>query len=106
MILKIGLFLLKSCNACLFPTSSMLSFQVNSDLLYSQAMELSFRSFMYTVDAEIVEITATDFISSLIAPHLQATEHAFGVILYKNTDNVELDLIFSIIELSMIAFTR
>ena len=61
---------------------------------------------MYMVDAEIVEITATDFISSLTAPHLQATENAFGVILYKNTDNVELDLIFSIIELSMIAFTR
>ena len=58
------------------------SFQVNSDLLlYSYAMELSFRSFMYTVDAEIVEITATDFISSLTAPHLQATENAFGVIL-------------------------
>ena len=80
----------------------MLSFQVNSDLLlYSHAMELSFWSFMYTVDAEIVEITATDFISSLTAPHLQVTENAFGVILYKNTDNVELDLIFSIIELSM-----
>ena len=103
MILKICLFLLKSCNACLFSTSSMLSFhQVNSDLLlYSHAMELSFRSFMYTVDAEIVEITATDFISSFTVPHLQATENAFGVILYKNTDNVELDLIFSIIELSM-----
>ena len=53
---------------------------------------------MYTVDAEIVEITATDFISSLTAPHLQVTENVFGVILYKNTDNVELDLIFSIIE--------
>ena len=53
---------------------------------------------MYTVDAEIVEITATNFISSLTTPHLQATENAFGVILYKNTDNVELDLIFSIIE--------
>ena len=66
MILKFCLFLLKSCNACLFSTSSMLSFQVNSDLLlYSHAMELSFRLFMYTVDAEIVEITATDFISSL-----------------------------------------
>ena len=66
MILKNFLFLLKSWNACLFSTSSMLSFQVNSDLLlYSHAMELSFRSFMYTVDAEIVEITATDFISSL-----------------------------------------
>ena len=70
------------------------------------AMELSFRSFMYTVDAEIVEIMANDFISSLTAPHLQATGNAFGVILYKNTDNVELDLIFSIIELLMIAFTR
>ena len=99
MILKICLFLLKSCNACLFSTSSMLSFQVNSDLLlYSHAMELSFRSFMYTIDAEIVEITETDFISSLTAPHLQATENAFGVILYKKTDNVELELIFSIIE--------
>ena len=43
-------------------------------------------------------ITATDFVSSFTAPHLQATENAFGVILYKNTDNVELDLIFSIIE--------
>ena len=53
---------------------------------------------MYTVDAEIVEITATNFISSLTAPHLQATENVFGVILYKNTDNMELDLIFSIIE--------
>ena len=53
---------------------------------------------MYTVDTEIVEITATNFISSLTAPHLQATENAFGVILYKNTDNMELDLIFSIIE--------
>ena len=63
MILKICLFLLKSCNACLFSTSSRPTFQVNSDLLlYSHAMELSFRSFMCMVDAEIVEITATDFI--------------------------------------------
>ena len=62
MILKICLFLLKSCNACLFFTSSMSTFQVNSDLLlYSHAMELSFRSFMCMVDAEILEITATNF---------------------------------------------
>ena len=84
MILKICLFLLKSCNACLFSgffsTSSMLSFQVYSDfLLFSHAMELSFWSFMYTVDAEIVEITATDFISLPLPRHICLVKIKFSL---------------------------
>ena len=56
---------------------------------------ISFRSFVYVHGWYWnVEIKATDFISSLTAPHLQATDNAFGVILYKNTDNVDLRKMF------------
>ena len=58
----------------------MLSFQVNSDfLLFSHAMELSFWSFMYTVDAEIVEIMATDFISLPLPHHICLVKIKFSL---------------------------